>query len=108
MKYVKTWREGTKAVELILFAWTFIIPFNVEPLKQYLDQRKQFGGLNEHELLAQGLLFERSMSPRDLVIYLEQHGTRLKRSDVSDSRDHYACRGTGKRWPDCKGTHIGR
>ena len=71
--------EGAKAVELILFAWTFNIPFNVEPLKQYLEQRKQFGGLNEHELLAQGLLFELSMRPRDLIIYLEQYGPRLSK-----------------------------
>ena len=71
--------EGAKAVERILFAWTFNIPFNVEPLKQYLEQRKQFGGLNEHELLAQGLLFELSMNPRDLIIYLEQHGPRLSK-----------------------------
>ena len=71
--------EGAKAVELIPFAWTFNIPFNVEPLRQYLEQRKQFGGLNEHELLAEGLLSEQSMSPRDLVIYLEQHGTRLSK-----------------------------
>ena len=71
--------EGAKAVELILFAWTFNIPFNVEPLKQYLEQREQFGGLNEHELLAQGLLFALSMSPRDFIIYLEQHGPRLSK-----------------------------
>ncbi len=71
--------EGAKAVELILFAWTFDIPFNVEPLKQYLEERKQFGGLNEHEFLAQGLLFERSMSPRDFVIYLEQYGPQLSK-----------------------------
>ena len=71
--------EGEKAVELILFAWTFNIPFNVEPLKQYLEQREQFGGLNEHELLAQGLLFNLSMSPRDFIIYLEQHGPRLSK-----------------------------
>ena len=71
--------EGAKAVELILFAWNFNIPFNVEPLKQYLEQREKFGGLNEHELLAQGLLFALSMSPRDFIIYLEQHGPRLSK-----------------------------
>ena len=71
--------EGAKAVELILFAWTFNIPFNVEPIKQYLEQRKQFGGLNEHELLAQGLLFERSMTPREFIIYLEQYGPHLSK-----------------------------
>ena len=71
--------EGAKAVELIPFAWTFNIPFNVEPLKQYLEQREQFGGLNEHELLAQGLLFALSMSPRDFIIYLEQYGPRLSK-----------------------------
>ena len=71
--------EGANAVELILFAWTFNIPFNVEPLIQHLEQREQFGGLNEHELLAQGLLFALSMSPRDFIIYLEQHEPRLSK-----------------------------
>ena len=71
--------EGARAVELIPFAYAFDISFNVEPLRQYLEQRKQIGGLNEHELLAEGLLSKQSMSPRDLVAYLEQHRTRLSK-----------------------------
>ena len=71
--------EGAKAVNLIPFTYAFDIPFNVEPLKYYLEQRKQLGGLNEQEFLAEGLLFELSMSPRDLAIYLEEYGTRLSK-----------------------------
>ena len=71
--------QGAKAVELILFAWTFNIPFNAEPLKQYLEQRNSFGGLNEDELLAEGILNSQSMKPRDFIIYLEQHGPRLSK-----------------------------
>ncbi len=70
--------EGSRAVELIHFAYAFNISFNVEPLRQYLGQRKRLGGLNDRELLAECLLlFRQSIKPRDLVTYLEQNKTRL-------------------------------
>ncbi len=71
--------EGAQAVKLVPFAWSFNIPFDGKPLRAHLEQRKQLGGLNDHELLAECLLFEQSMSPRDLVTYLEQHKTRLSK-----------------------------
>ena len=71
--------KGAQAVKLIPFAWSFNIPFDVEPLRAHLNQRKQLGGLDEHELLAECLLFLQSMSPRDFVTYLEQHKTRLSK-----------------------------
>ena len=70
-------KEGVEAVNLMQFAWAFNIPVGVEPLRVYLEHRKQLGGLNEHELRAECLLSEQLMSPRDLVTYLEQHKTRL-------------------------------
>ena len=69
--------EGARAVKLIRFAYAFNIMFNVEPLKHYLKYRERLGGLDDHELLAESLLAEQSMSPHDLVSYLEQHKTRL-------------------------------
>ena len=70
-------KEGAEAVNLMQFAWAFDILVDVEPLRVYLEQRKQLGGLNEHELRAEFLLSVRSMKPRDLVTYLDQHKTRL-------------------------------
>ena len=70
--------EGAQAVKLILSAYVFNIPFNVEPLGRYLEHRKHLGGLNGQELLAECILHEKSMVPRDLVTYLEQHKTRLR------------------------------
>ena len=70
-------KEGADAVNLMQFAWAFDILVDVEPLRVYLEQRKQLGGLNEQELRAECLLSVRSMKPRDLVTYLDQHKTRL-------------------------------
>ena len=72
-------KEGTRAVNLILLAYAFKISFNVEPLRQYLEHRKQLGGLDDHEVLAESLLAEQSMSPRDLAAYLKQNKTRLSK-----------------------------
>ena len=69
--------DGAGAVNLMQFAWAFGINVDMEPLRVYLEQRKQLGGLNEHELRAECLLYNKSMTARDLVRYLEQHKTRL-------------------------------
>ena len=71
--------EGARAVKLMQFAWSFDIPFDVNPLRAYLKQRKRLGGLNNHELLAECLLFDQSMSRRDFVTYLDQQRTRLSK-----------------------------
>ena len=69
--------KGARAVEIIPLVYAFNISFKVEPLRHYLEHRKQLGGLNDRERLAECLVAERSMEPRDLVAYLEQHKTRL-------------------------------
>ena len=70
--------KGARAVELIHFAFAFNILFSVDPLRQFLEQRKLLGGLNDLELQAECLLAKQSMDPRDLVSYLEQHKARLR------------------------------
>ena len=72
MRYVKDMEGGAQAVKLVPFAYAFRISFNVEPLRQYLEQRKRLGGLEDYEILAESLLAEQSMSPHDLAVYLEQ------------------------------------
>ena len=69
--------NGPQAVDLILFATTFEIAFDTEPLERHLNQRRQFGGLSNEELLAESLLFQQSMSPRDFSSYLERYRTSL-------------------------------
>ena len=72
-------KEGPRAVNLILFAYAFKISFNADPLRQHLEHRRQLGGLDDHEILAESLLAEQSMSPHDLAAYLEQNKTRLSK-----------------------------
>ena len=66
-------KNGKHAVGLMRFAWAFEILFDEKPLREYLEERKKFGGLNDREILAEFFLSERSLNPRDLVNYLEEH-----------------------------------
>ena len=69
---------GARAVELIPFAYAFGITFDEEPLRRYLQRRKELGGLADGELLAECfLLAGQHMDPRELLSYLEEHKTRL-------------------------------
>ena len=68
---------GARAVHLVPFAYAFGISFDNEPLRQYLELRKQFGGLNDDELLAECILAEKRMTHGELVTYLAQHEARL-------------------------------
>ena len=69
--------DGSTAVELMLFATLFDIQFDTQPVSGYLAHRRRFGGLSIEELLAEGLLFLRSMNHREYSAYLEQHRDRL-------------------------------
>ena len=51
--------------------------FDSEPLERYLKERRNLGGLDDHEVLAECLVSERSMGPRELISYLEQNESRL-------------------------------
>ena len=69
--------DGRTAVELMLFATVFNIPFDTQPVSRHLAHRRRFGGLSIEELLAESLLFQRSMNHREYSAYLEQHRDRL-------------------------------
>ena len=69
--------QDAQAVDAIPFAFAFEIPFNTEPLKNYLEQRRTLGGLDDRELLAEFLLARQSMIPRDFKTYLEENKIRL-------------------------------
>jgi hypothetical protein len=69
--------EGQKAVDLILFARAFGIAFDDTALRRYLLQRKMTGGLSGRELVAEFLLAELSMNPRDRAEFLEREEERL-------------------------------
>lgn len=70
-------KEGPRAVDSIIFARTFKIEFDENPLKRYLAQRKRTGGLENKELLAEFFLAEIKMSPRDRVDFLHNEEERL-------------------------------
>ena len=66
------------AIKLIPFVFAFNIFFNIKPISEYLNKRKQWGGLTNEELYAECIVNLRSMTPRDYVNYLERYHARLK------------------------------
>lgn len=68
---------GAQAVKAMPFAYAFEVEFDSEPLEGYLKHRRGLGGLNDHEVLAECLISEKSMCPRDFIRYLEQNDSRL-------------------------------
>ena len=72
-------KDGSKAVEAIPFAFTFEIPFDTQCLKDFLQQRKKLGGLNDQELQAEFLLSVLTLAAGELVGYLERKRERLQR-----------------------------
>ena len=69
--------QDAQAVDAIPFVFALEIPFNTEPLKNYLEQRRTLGGLDDRELLAEFLLSIKSLIPNDLMTYLDVNKTRL-------------------------------
>ena len=69
--------DGREAVALILFATVFEIPYDPAPLREHLDRRMSLGGFDQDEDLAQLLLVQRSIAPRDLIAHIENHRERL-------------------------------
>jgi len=70
-------KEGKNAVDSIIFARTFGIEFDENPLKKYLAQKRRTGGLENRELGAELFLAEMKMSPRDRVDFLYREEKRL-------------------------------
>ena len=70
-------KDGRDATALVLFATVFEIPYDAQPLREYLDRRKDVGGLDEDETLAELLLLHRSIGPLGLVTHIATHRKRL-------------------------------
>ena len=69
--------DGRDATALILFATSFEIPYDAQPLREYLDRRRGLGGLNDDEILAELLLLQGSIGPRDFVAHIATHRKHL-------------------------------
>ena len=69
--------DAVHAVRLVKFAHFFRINYDSKHLKHYLDQRKNFGGLNDEEIFAELILSLDHLGPSELVSYLDLHKTRL-------------------------------
>ena len=69
--------DAVKAVRSVKFAHFFGINYDSEPLNRYLDNRKNFGGLNDEEIFAELFLSIDHLGPSELVSYLDSHKTRL-------------------------------
>ena len=69
--------DGANAVDAIPFAYTFGVSFDAQPLKAYLRQRNDLGGLDDQEQQAEFLLSALSLPPSEMVGYLERNRARL-------------------------------
>lgn len=71
--------DGLAAVDLIPAAWAFGIEFETNPLRDWLEQSKEFGGLDDEELVAECLLNNIVMKPREFAAYVEDSTEELDR-----------------------------
>ena len=69
--------DGPRAVSLTPVAWTFGIEFDDGPLRAWLDGRRELGGLNQDERVAEWLSIYRSASPAEFLSYLADHRGQL-------------------------------
>ena len=72
-------QDMKRAINLLPFALVFDISFDTTRIKRFLTQRESLGGLSNPELIAEYLLAESTMAPRDLADYLEREEKRFAR-----------------------------
>lgn len=70
--------NGPRAVSLAPVAWTFGIRFDDGPLRAWLDGRRELGGLNANERVAEWISTYRSASPAQFLSYLADHRAQLE------------------------------
>ena len=70
--------DGPRAVSLAPVAWTFGIEFDDGPLRAWLGSRRELGGLNPDERVAEWTSIYRSASPADVLTYLAEHREQLE------------------------------
>ncbi len=66
-------KEGAKAVVLIPFAYSFGISYDPDPVREYLQQRKEVGGLDAPAWQAEFCLNAEFMNDKDFLEYLDKN-----------------------------------
>lgn len=69
--------DGRRAVDYLHVALAFAIEFDKGPLKRYLANRKEMGGLEGQEIVAEVMLAEMTMTAREYAEFLERDEIRL-------------------------------
>lgn len=64
---------GDDVARLAPFAWAFGVTFDDRALRDYLSRRRQLGGLQQGDIMAEFLANQDTMEPRDLAHFLESH-----------------------------------
>ena len=71
--------DSNQAVRLIRFAHFFEIDFNPQPMKSYLDNRRDFGGLEPEEQRAEFLINRKIMKPPQFLEFAQSRKDELSR-----------------------------
>jgi len=72
-------QDGAKAAVLVPFAFSFEIRFDPLPLQAYLKQRRELGGLDDRDRLAEFIVNAQILERSAFVEYLETSGEDLLR-----------------------------
>ena len=67
------------ALEVMDFANAFNVSYDPRPLRRYLEDRTELGGLSDPEMKADCLVNERLMPAVERVAYFEEHQPRLRK-----------------------------
>ena len=70
--------NGFRAVSLAPLVWTFHLEFDTGPLMAWLDGRRELGGLNAEERVAEWVAKSQTMSPAEFLAYLADHRAQLE------------------------------
>lgn len=71
-------RDGSRGVVFAPVAWAFCIEFDTEPLKAWLDGRRELGGFNEGEWVVEWTLNHKTMPPAKFLSYLADYRKQLE------------------------------
>ena len=65
-------------VGLLPLAYTFAVEFDQNPVRQYLEERNQLGGLSDQDLITEFIFKNITESPGDFAQYIEENEICLK------------------------------
>ena len=72
-------RDGAKAQVLVPFAFSFEIDYDPLPLRVYIEQRRELGGLDDRARLAEFVVNAQFLEPSELIEYLNKNSENLIR-----------------------------